>query len=443
MQYFGTDGIRQPADKFTPEFLTRIIAGLVDYAGNNIKVLIAGDTRESTEWILADLETALETFGVEFGNAGILPTPAISYCFYQMGFDFAIDVTASHNPYTDNGIKIFERGPTSSVKLSESGRKAIETSLNSDKTYALVSPTLREDLHQEAVELYKNHLLEYLGTADFSGLHIGLDCANGATSIINKSIFTQLGAKVELIHISTNYNTKINHDCGSTHLESLQELVATQHLDFGAAFDGDGDRCLLIDETGEIIDGDQILVILANYFNLDSIVTTVMANQGLLDWAKQNHIHAEITSVGDSNVTATMHQQNIKIGSEQSGHVILPGEPTGDGMLTALMVAKAVSEHKKSLNTLASAMTKFPQIIVNMSATNEQKSNLKTSDSAKATLLAYDQKLASINGRLLVRPSGTEPLIRITMWGKDKDIINKLANELKNELGEILWKSPH
>ena len=145
MNYFGTDGIRQPAESFTPEFLAKIIKGLADYAGDEIKVLIGGDTRESSEWILQDLETALETFGLEYGNVGVLPTPAINYCFFDMGFDFAIDVTASHNPYTDNGIKIFERGKDFGQKLSEEGRNAIEKALVSEFSYAPVSPTLRED----------------------------------------------------------------------------------------------------------------------------------------------------------------------------------------------------------------------------------------------------------------------------------------------------------
>jgi len=438
MKYFGTDGIRQPADQFTTEFLARIVAGLADYAGTDIKVLLGGDTRESSEWILADLESACETFGIEYSSVGVLPTPAINYCFYEMGFDFAIDVTASHNPYADNGIKIFERGATSGQKLCEEGCQAIENSLESAKSYALVSPTLRENLHNEAVALYKEHLLNYLKTADFSNLKIGMDCANGATSTINKQIFEELGATVTLINADSNYGTAINANCGSTHLEPLKTLVTTSHLDFGVAFDGDGDRCLMIDDEGREIDGDEIIAILANYLNLDKIAITVMANQGLLNWANASNITTEITAVGDSNVAEAMRTHNIKIGGEQSGHIILPGEATGDGMLTALMITKVISEANKPLHALASIMTKFPQVIVNLKATPEQKQALKTSDQAKKLLLEYDDKLKSVQGRLLVRPSGTEPLIRITMWGNDATEIEKLANDLKNELGEIL-----
>ena len=438
MKYFGTDGIRQPAEKFTPEFLNSIVCGLADYAGTDKKVLVGGDTRESSEWIIEDLCIALESLGFEYASVDVLSTPAISYCFYEMGFDFAIDVTASHNPYTDNGIKIFERGSETGIKLTEPGCQAIESALENHKTIELVSPTLRESLHDEAVELYTNHILEYLGPADFSGLHLGLDCANGATSVINKTVFENLGAKVELIHADANYGQGINMNCGSTHLESLTELVKSQHLDFGIAYDGDGDRCLFVDHEGNIIDGDDCIAILTDYLKLDAIAISVMANQGLLNWANDNHIKTEITPVGDSNVAEAMRIHNIKIGGEQSGHVILPGKPTGDGILTALMLTKIVAETKKSLHDLSKIITKFPQVILNMSATPEQKENLKTKDAAKNLLLEFNKKLESVSGRLLVRPSGTESLIRITMWGDNEDSINQLANELKTKLEETL-----
>lgn len=438
MHKFGTDGIRSKAEDFTPDFLARIVKGIVNYAGDDIKIFLAGDTRESTEWILQDLCAACETFGIEYSNAGILPTPGINYCFFEMGFDFAIDVTASHNPYTDNGIKIFERGETQGTKLSEQGRKAIEIALASELIYTPIATSDRENLHTEALNLYLEHLANYIGKTDYSGLHIGMDCANGATSVVNSQIFENLGAKVELINCSPNYNTNINKDCGSTHLEQLQSLVTSKHLDFGVAFDGDGDRCLAIDSTGEIVDGDQMLAFLSQYLQLDSIVTTVMAGQGLLNWAEDTGIHTEITAVGDPNVVAAMIKNGIKIGSEQNGHVILPGLTSGDGMLTALMITKAVSESSKSLHDLASIITKFPQVIINMTATHEQKEALHTSEAAKQLLLDYNQKLKSAEGRLLVRPSGTEPLIRITMWGNDESTINDLANELKKKLGEIL-----
>lgn len=438
MKYFGTDGIRQPADKFKQDFIMSIIEGLVNYASDNIKVFIAGDTRESTEWILADLETALETFGIEYSNAGILPTPAINYCFYEMGFDFAIDVTASHNPYTDNGIKIFERGEKSGQKLSQKGCEVIEKALNSQKPYTAITPSLRESIHEDALDLYKKHLLNYIDSCNFKGLKIGLDCANGATSVINKTLFEQLGAKVKLIHSDTKYNTKINQKCGSTHLKSLQTLVTKNHLNFGIAYDGDGDRCMLINEIGEEIDGDFILAILAEYLKLKTIATTVMVNQGLLNWTKKKGINVEVTAVGDANVKSAMDKKHIKLGGEQSGHIILPGEPTGDGILTSLMITKILSEESKTLGELTSNITKFPQVIVNLPATSEQKKALSSKTSAQKLLAEYSDKLSFASGRLLVRPSGTESLIRITMWGNDEKTITALANELKDKLGEVL-----
>lgn len=415
-----------------------IIEGLVNYSSNNIKVFIAGDTRESTEWILADLETALETFGIEYSNAGILPTPAINYCFYEMGFDFAIDVTASHNPYTDNGIKIFERGEKSGQKLSQKGCEIIEKALNSQKPYTAITPSLRESIHEDALDLYKKHLLNYIDSCNFKGLKIGLDCANGATSVINKTLFEQLGAKVKLIHSDTKYNTKINQKCGSTHLKSLQTLVTKNHLNFGIAYDGDGDRCMLINEIGEEIDGDFILAILAEYLKLKTIATTVMVNQGLLNWTKKKGINVEVTAVGDANVKSAMDKKHIKLGGEQSGHIILPGEPTGDGILTSLMITKILSEESKTLGELTSNITKFPQVIVNLPATSEQKKALSSKTSVQKLLAEYSDKLSFASGRLLVRPSGTESLIRITMWGNDEKTITALANELKDKLGEVL-----
>lgn len=437
MKYFGTDGIRQKAEQFTTSFLASIVKGIVDYKGNNIKVLIGGDTRESTERILADLAASLEFFNIDYGNVGVLSTPAINYCFNKMGFDIAIDVTASHNPYTDNGIKIFERGETSPQKLSQKGCEIVENAIDEAESYSLTKQNEIKDLHEEAIKIYKEHLKSYIGDVDLSNLHIGLDCANGATSALGKTVFEEYGAKVELINADSSYGTKINYECGSTHLEALTELVKTQNLDFGIAFDGDGDRVLMIDQNGQVVDGDQIIAIIANQLNLNSVAVTVMANQGLLNWAKEQNIALEITAVGDSNVAAAMREKNIAIGGEQSGHIILPGETTGDGMLVALLICKIAKTTKKSLADLASVITKFPQVILSLDASPAQKQHLENPE-AKALLDEYTEKLQSTSGRLLVRPSGTENLIRITMWGEDEEKITLLANELKNKLGEIL-----
>ncbi|MDO4759811.1 MAG: phosphoglucosamine mutase [Candidatus Saccharibacteria bacterium] len=439
MKYFGTDGIRKKSNDFTPQFLRAVAKGLVNYAGrSDIKVLIGGDTRESTGWMIRSFEEAFETLGVEYSSVDVLPTPAIGYVFYTAGFDYAIDITASHNPYTDNGIKVFERGGESYRKISNAGEAVIEEAIDAGQDYEVVATELRESLHDEAVERYLEHLFEYVGEVDFSGLKVGLDCANGAMSVVNKTVFEKLGAEVSLINVDAEFGQKINADCGSTHIDGLVKFVKENKLDFGAAFDGDGDRCLMVDADGEIVDGDHMTAILAKHLGLPAAVVTVTANQGLLEWGKESGIHLEVVPVGDQHVTAGMRDNNISLGSEQNGHVTLPGEPTGDGMLTALSIAKVVAETGSSLHELASIITKMPQVGLNFEATPEMKEKFKTSDDVKKVLLEFEEKLHAVAGRLLARPSGTENLIRLMMWGNDEAVISDLIKELETKLKEIL-----
>ncbi len=437
MKYFGTDGIRGKAEMFTGEFLEKIVRGL---GVEGKRVLIGGDTRESTKHILENLERSLKNNGAkEVGNIGVFPTPGINNVFYSLVYDFAIDVTASHNPYTDNGIKIFEYADGSGIKLNEEGRERIEKELASDSPFELKVPDVETEFFDEkarGLEYYKNHLRDYLGTTDLSGLRVTLDCANGATGIVGGSVFEELGAEVEAENNDTDFGRKINDGVGSTHPEGLQEKVRSGEFNLGAAFDGDGDRCMLVDEKGELVDGDQILVILANFLHLDKIAGTVMANQGLLNWGKEHGVEVITTDVGDQNVAAAMREQDIKIGGEQSGHIILPREAMGDGMLTALMVAKAMKETGRSLSDLAGEMKKFPQTMLNVPASREEKEMLKTSEAVKATIAEFSERLNAVHGRFLVRPSGTEDLVRITLWGEEQEKIDLLANELAEKLTE-------
>ena len=437
MKYFGTDGIRGKAEMFTGEFLEKIVRGL---GVEGKRVLIGGDTRESTKHILENLERSLKNNGAkEVGNIGVFPTPGINNVFYSLVYDFAIDVTASHNPYTDNGIKIFEYADGSGIKLNEEGRERIEKELASDSPFELKVPDVETEFFDEkarGLEYYKKHLRDYLGTTDLSGLRVTLDCANGATGIVGGSVFEELGAEVEVENNDTDFGRKINDGVGSTHLEGLQEKVRSGEFNLGAAFDGDGDRCMLVDEKGELVDGDQILVILANFLHLDKIAGTVMANQGLLNWGKEHGVEVITTDVGDQNVAAAMREQDIKIGGEQSGHIILPREAMGDGMLTALMAAKAMKETGRPLSDLAGEMKKFPQTMLNVPASHEEKEMLKTSEAVKSTIAEFSERLNAVHGRLLVRPSGTEDLVRITLWGEEQEKIDLLANELAEKLTE-------
>ena len=433
-KFFGTDGIRGKAEKFSAEFVDKIIEGL---GAEDKKVLIGGDTRESTEQILSYLEKSLARWGArEIINVGVLPTPAINYVFFELGCDLAVDVTASHNPYTDNGIKIFERGETSGVKLGEAGRERIERVLSGEETMEKPDslPEVLRRGGEEARELYRKHLREYLGEATFEGRRVGLDLANGATAAIKGAVFEQLGADVAVINDDAQFGRKINDGVGSTHIEGLQKLVVERKLNLGAAFDGDGDRCMLVDENGEEVDGDQMMAIIAKHLGLNKIVGTIMSNQGLLNWGEKAGVEVLTSDVGDQNVAKMMRETGAKLGGEQSGHVILPGEAMGDGMLTALMVLKIMSEEKKTLSELAREMEKMPQVMTNIHAAPEDKARLKTDEEIKKIVSDYERKLGEKHGRLLVRPSGTEELVRITLWGENQTEIDSLAEELAEKL---------
>ena len=439
-RYFGTDGIRGKAEMFTDEFLERIIRGL---EVENKRVLIGGDTRKSTKHILDNLKVSLANNGAkEIGDIEIFPTPGINYVMHSLVYDYAIDVTASHNPYTDNGIKIFEYTDDGGAKLSEEGRARIEKILEDNSPLKLDDPHIETSIYDErtrGLDYYRKHLKKYLGeSTDLSGLKILLDCANGATGIIGERVFVELRAETRAINNDVNFGERINDGVGSTHIESLQAFIKGGDFDFGAAFDGDGDRCMLVDEKGNVVDGDQILVILAKYLKLDKIVATIMANQGLLNWGKANNVEVVTSDVGDQNVAKEMKERDIRMGGEQSGHIILPGEAMGDGMLTALMIAKVMKETNKKLSELSAEMIKTPQVLLNINVTDEEKAAFNNSKAVKSLVTKFAEKLEDLHGRVLARPSGTEKIIRVTMWGDDQKKINALALELADSLKEIL-----
>lgn len=539
IKYFGTDGIRQKAEAFTPGFIQAITLGIVRYLGNAretedgmerpVKVLLGGDTRESTEWILRYFEEALETVGIDHGNVGVLPTPAINYAFYEMGYDLAIDVTASHNPASDNGIKIFERGdavgglesvmpggvgfqgtgttPSGKdlsahlkkypygIKLSQAGVNAVENALENETGFDVGAVEFAEYLHDDAKDRYLNHLKQYLENIgpsvlperkkpDFSALKIGLDCANGATSVTAKAIFEYFGAQVEAIHDDPTYGEKINQNCGSTHLESLTQLVKEKNLDFGAAFDGDGDRCLMVDKDGTVIDGDDMVACIAGYLGLPKVAVTIMANKGLLNWSKKTGIALVMTDVGDQNVSAKMREEGILLGGEQSGHIILPGESMGDGVLTALVMTKIYNETRSkklnedkllisyeemqkaksnqtskdqtkpktknspdlnaeqaaevSLSSLCSSLKKLPQTIKNQPVSHSLKNAFRNhSKLAEEFISQQVNELEPLGWSLNIRASGTEELVRITIWGDNPEKITQKATEIASNLLEL------
>ena len=438
-KYFGTDGIRGKNEIFTESFITVIASSLIKtLKKDNPLILIGGDTRESTKEISSFLTNQLSLRGAEILDAGIIPTPAISYLTSYYNCDCSIIITASHNPYTDNGIKI----------LNNYGEKFNDDFINEMENY--IDSNISEEIftnkdnikyiHEEATNIYLNHLISSINT-DLTGLKIGIDAANGATSEIAEKLFKSLNADFQIINNNSTYNKVINKDCGSTHLEKIKKLVKDKKLNFGVSYDGDGDRCLMVTHDGTEIDGDHILGILTNNdSSQNKLVVTVMANQGLINYATKNNFELIITNVGDTLVYEAKKENNIDYGGEQSGHIIMRNKKmhTGDGLLTSIVIAEIIKNTGKSLKELASIVPKLPQIIVNLKANVEAKERFKTSNEVNLLIKDYEGILKLENGRINVRPSGTESLIRITMWGENEEKINELANELASKIERII-----
>jgi len=442
-KYFGTDGIRGKSTEFDNELVSKITNSVIDYLEkkkdvSEIVLLAGGDTRKSSESILEIISLVCAKRNVKCINVEVLPTPAISIISKLYKYDIAFVVTASHNPSTDNGIKLIN---STGEKISNEVIAEVEYLMDNASHEHSSGKMDKSSSHKEAKDFYLSHLVNYIDK-DFEGLRIGLDCANGATSVVAREAFESLKATVVTINDDSSYGDLINANCGSTHLEASKKLMEEEKLDIVAAFDGDGDRCLLIEDTGSIVDGDHMIGIIAgelkeqNKLNSNTLVTTIMANPGLHQYAKKEGIKVVITDVGDSNVQTAMAKDNLSIGGEQSGHIILDGEPTGDGILTAIFIAYIMKKSGKTLSELASVIKKYPQIIHNMHVTKEDK-ELLIHAKVKELIDKYKQIIENDNGQINVRPSGTEGLIRITMWGKDNETIETLSKNLADEMEQL------
>jgi Phosphomannomutase len=442
-KYFGTDGIRGKSSEFDNELVSKIANSVIDYlekkkSTDEIVLLAGGDTRKSSEKILEIISSVCEKRKIKFINVEVLPTPAISMISKLYKYDIAFVVTASHNPSTDNGIKLIS---STGEKISNEVINEVEYLMDNVSYEMSNGNTDKVSSHKEAKDFYLSRLVNYVDQ-NLEGLKIGLDCANGATSVVAKEAFESLKATVVTINDDSSYGDLINANCGSTHLEASKRLMEEKKLDIVAAFDGDGDRCLLIDNTGTVVDGDHMIGIIAselkeqNKLNSNTLVTTIMANPGLHQFASKEGIKVVITDVGDSNVQAAMAKDRLSVGGEQSGHIILDGEPTGDGILTAIFIAYIMKKNGKTLSDLASLVKKYPQIIHNMHVAKEDKELLKN-DKVKELINKYKEVIESDNGQINVRPSGTEGLIRITMWGKDNETIETLSKKLADEMEQL------
>ncbi|GAB4113848.1 MAG: phosphoglucosamine mutase [Candidatus Caldatribacteriota bacterium] len=437
---FGTDGIRGIANQ---EPITPLTAFQLGRAGaylirnkNNPKILVGKDTRISGDMLETALMSGICSLGVDVLKVGIMPTPAISFLTRFFKADCGIVISASHNPFDNNGIKFFRRD---GFKFSDKEEEVVEKVFFKDSTRNKW-PTGKEIgkisyLSNNAVQIYLEYLKKSI-PSDFklSEFKIVLDCANGATYEVAAKIFNQLEAQLIVINNQPN-GTNINLNCGSTQVEGLRREVVKQKADMGFAFDGDGDRVIAIDEKGNIVDGDQIMAVCAlNLLQKDQlphrrVVTTIMSNLGfdrLISQAGGNVIR---TTVGDRYVLEAMLKSGAILGGEQSGHIIfLNHHNTGDGILTSLQLLKVIKEEEKSLSELAGVLKKYPQIMLNFPVKN--KTDFLYQDNVLKIIQEAEKELEG-KGRIFIRPSGTEPLIRILLEGEDGARLEEICGKFK------------
>ena len=432
---FGTDGVRGCANKdLTPELVFSLgkSASLViakQHGKGRASAVVGRDPRASGEMLEAALIAGLATVGVDVLKVGVLPTPAIAYLTQYYKADLGVVLSASHNVFSDNGVKFFSKD---GKKLPDEVEDEIEKNLETKVPHPTGSEVGRVKEMADAYEAYLSHLLETVETGALKGLKVVVDCANGAASDVAPDLYQRAGAEVIAIHNAPN-GININDNCGSTHMGSLIERVKKEKADLGIAHDGDADRCLAVDELGNIIDGDHILALLAKDFKnskqltAETVVSTVMANLGFKLAMKNESISIIETQVGDRYVLEAMEEKNYILGGEQSGHVIMRNySTTGDGLLTALQLMNVVATEKKSLSSISQIVKKYPQILINVSDVDKLKiNNDKLQEAVKKAELSLNQK-----GRVLLRPSGTESLIRVMVEAETQDIAEKIAKEL-------------
>ena len=446
-KYFGTDGVRGVAN----EELTVDLAFKIGQAGAYVltkenkhkpTILIGRDTRLSGEMLEAALVAGMCSVGADVMSMGIMPTPAVSYLTREYGADAGVVISASHNPVEYNGIKFFNRD---GFKLSDAIEDEIEALMANDNRGIELPTGVDIGRHRERTEC----IYDYIRFAkrqidtDLEGMKIVIDCANGASYVSAPKALRELGAEVVIIHNEPD-GTNINKNCGSTHMEDLESYVKQVGADVGLAFDGDADRCLAVDEHGNRVDGDQIMAICGLHMKekgtlrKSTIVATVMSNLGFFIMGKNNGVAIKQTAVGDRYVLEEMLENDYNLGGEQSGHVIFLDEnTTGDGLLTALHLLEVMKDTGKPLSELASCMEVLPQVLVNAKVTNEKKNDYKNDPLIQDAIKVLENKFSG-EGRVLIRPSGTEPLVRVMIEGKDKEALEKEAKTLAALIEERL-----
>lgn len=436
-KYFGTDGFRGEANvDLTVEHAFKVGRFLGWYFSKDkdekAKVVIGKDTRRSSYMFEYSLVAGLTASGADVYLLHVTTTPSVSYVARTENFDCGIMISASHNPYYDNGIKLINGN---GEKMGQELIDEIEKYL--DGEHAPIPFALKDKIgctvdHTAGRNRYMGYIMS-LAIHSFKGMRVGLDTANGSAWTLAKSIFDALGAKTYVINNEPD-GLNINTNCGSTHIEALQELVKREHLDVGFAFDGDADRCLCVDENGNLVDGDLIIYIYACYMKergkliSNKVVTTVMSNLGLYKALDAAGIEYEKTAVGDKYVYECMSQNGYRLGGEQSGHIIFSKyATTGDGIITALKMMEVMLSRKKTLSQLAMPVTIYPQLLKNVRVSDKAKA--RNDADVKAAVAAVEKELGD-DGRILVRESGTEPLVRVMVEASSKELCAKCVDSV-------------
>lgn len=444
-KYFGTDGVRGVANsELTPEFafkLGRFGGFVLTKDKERPKVLIGRDTRISGHMLEGALLAGLLSIGAEVMKLGVISTPGVAYLTKAMGAQAGVMISASHNPVEDNGIKFF--GPDG-FKLSDEQELEIEEliDLHTDQLPRPIGADLGQEMdYFEGGQKYLQYLKNTVDE-DFSGIHIALDCAHGSTSALATHLFADLDADLSTMGASPN-GLNINAGVGSTHPEALAAFVTEKEADVGLSFDGDGDRLIAIDEKGNIVDGDQIMYICAKYLKEKgrlkhgTVVSTVMSNLGFYKGLESHGIGSVQTAVGDRYVVEEMKKGGYNLGGEQSGHIIfLDYNTTGDGLLTGLQLVNILKITKKPLSELAAEMKKFPQKLINVRVSD--KHHVTDNQKVKAVIEQVEAEMNG-DGRILVRPSGTEPLVRVMAEAPSEQLceqyVNRIVAVVKEEMG--------
>ena len=445
---FGTDGARGIANaelscELAMDIGRAAACVLAKTAKGKPKFVIGKDTRISSDMLEAALTAGLLSVGADVLLLSTVPTPAVSYLVKRYKADAGIMISASHNPAEYNGIKLFNGD---GCKLPDEVENEIEALIldKKDEIPVKIGGDLgRVELCTTAVKDYTDYLASTVGDLDLTGMKVIFDCSNGSSSATARQLFTRFGAECEFIS-DVHDGININLNCGSTHMETLQKLTKEGGYDIGFAFDGDADRCLAVDSDGELIDGDKIIAIFSKFLKeqgrlkKDTAVVTVMTNIGFKKFAAENGVNVALTKVGDRYVLEEMLKKDYNIGGEQSGHIIfLDYASTGDGQMTALWMLKILAETKKTAKELASVMEVFPQVLVNVRVENSKKGIIDTDAEIKAEIDRCAGILGA-NGRVLIRASGTEPLVRVMLEGQNVEEIQKMADSIANKIKEKL-----